>query len=214
MIDPGLGDKVVLITGGNNPHGIGAATAKAFAACGAAVFIQYFRQTGEAPAESSGDTDPDTPGLAFFYAMQAKSADGVVGAIREHGGRAAAYEADLAEPGVVTHLFDRAEKEIGPVDGLPVEAVLDIRLTRGHLEDETEADPQHQVSHHARHVQEPGQTDTDGGGAEQGGDQQRDFRRLRPFRGRLGPMARAETRTSGRLESDARIQIAVGSPAP
>mgnify|MGYP001563770212 FL=1 len=39
MVNPGLQNKVVLITGGNNPRGIGAATAKAFAAQGAAVFI-------------------------------------------------------------------------------------------------------------------------------------------------------------------------------
>ena len=39
MIDTGLTDKVVLITGANNPLGIGAATAKAFARQGAAVFI-------------------------------------------------------------------------------------------------------------------------------------------------------------------------------
>lgn len=38
MIDPGLGDEVVLITGCNNPHGIGAATAAAFATQGASVF--------------------------------------------------------------------------------------------------------------------------------------------------------------------------------
>ena len=44
MIDTGLKDKVVLITGGNNPHGIGAAAAKAFAAQGASVVIHYFRQ--------------------------------------------------------------------------------------------------------------------------------------------------------------------------
>jgi len=31
MIDPGLNGKHALITGANNPHGIGAATAKAFA---------------------------------------------------------------------------------------------------------------------------------------------------------------------------------------
>ena len=31
MIDPGLKDKVVLVTGGNNPFGIGAAIARAFA---------------------------------------------------------------------------------------------------------------------------------------------------------------------------------------
>ena len=38
MIDPGLENKVVLVTGANNPCGIGAATAKAFAAEGARVF--------------------------------------------------------------------------------------------------------------------------------------------------------------------------------
>ena len=45
MIDPGLEGKTVLVTGGNNPRGIGAATATAFADQGAAVFIHYFRQT-------------------------------------------------------------------------------------------------------------------------------------------------------------------------
>ena len=43
MIDPGLDGKVVLITGANNPYGIGAATAKAFAAQGARVFLHFFR---------------------------------------------------------------------------------------------------------------------------------------------------------------------------
>jgi NAD(P)-dependent dehydrogenase (short-subunit alcohol dehydrogenase family) len=44
MIDPGLTKKVVLVTGANNPHGIGAEIAKAFAAQGCKVFLHYFRQ--------------------------------------------------------------------------------------------------------------------------------------------------------------------------
>ncbi len=39
MIDTGLRGKVVLVTGAN--HGIGAATAKAFEAVGAPIFINY-----------------------------------------------------------------------------------------------------------------------------------------------------------------------------
>ena len=34
MIDPGIKEKVVILTGGNNPYGIGAAVARAFACQG------------------------------------------------------------------------------------------------------------------------------------------------------------------------------------
>ena len=42
MIDAGLAEKVLLISGAN--HGIGAATARAFAAQGAQVAITYYRE--------------------------------------------------------------------------------------------------------------------------------------------------------------------------
>lgn len=88
MIDPGLKDKVVCITGGNNPRGIGAATAKAFAAQGAAVFIYYFRQRVESSSQARVAIESDKPGEAFYLAAQTLSADGVVQAIRAQGGRA------------------------------------------------------------------------------------------------------------------------------
>ncbi len=50
--------------------------------------------------------------------MQARSADDVVRTIREQGGRAESWEADLADPAVVPELFDRVERELGPVDVL------------------------------------------------------------------------------------------------
>ena len=42
MIDPGLTGKVALVTGGNNPYGIGAAIAREFSSHGAKVFIHDF----------------------------------------------------------------------------------------------------------------------------------------------------------------------------
>ena len=41
MVDYGLKDKVALITGANNPYGIGAATAMAFAREGAKLALVY-----------------------------------------------------------------------------------------------------------------------------------------------------------------------------
>ncbi len=116
MIDPGLTDKVVLVTGGNNPHGIGAATARAFAQQGTAVFIHYFCYTAEL-TETECD-ESDTPGLPFYLKMQAKSAEEVVREIRKQGGRAECWACDLSEADRIPELFDFAEKAFGPVDVL------------------------------------------------------------------------------------------------
>jgi len=118
MMDIGLKGKVIVVTGGNNPLGIGAATAKAFAAQGAAVFIHYSRKLGKLASEAAATSEPDTPGEALYYALQTHTADAVVQAIREQGGRAEALEADLADPAVVPQLLDRAEKAFGPVEVL------------------------------------------------------------------------------------------------
>ncbi len=115
MIDPGLKGKGVLVTGGNNPHGIGAATARALAAQGATVFIQYLRQSYELKEGSREQTDPHKPGLPFFFAQQRKSADEVVHSIREQGGQADSWECDLGKPNTIVTLFDSAERALGHV---------------------------------------------------------------------------------------------------
>lgn len=113
MIETGLKDKVVLVTGAN--HGIGAATAKTFAAEGAAVFITYLSLPLDVPFD---ENDMKTPGEAVYRSNQAMSADAVVRYIRDNGGSAEAWEADLSDPGIIPQLFDRATEAFGPVDVL------------------------------------------------------------------------------------------------
>ncbi|MGP8245810.1 MAG: SDR family NAD(P)-dependent oxidoreductase [Bryobacteraceae bacterium] len=115
MIDPGLKDKVVLITGANNPCGIGAGVARAFAAQGSKVFLHYFRQT-VAGAWNDTAGQAGSPGAPFYYSQQAKSADEVLAQIRAMGVEAHAWEADLADVGSIPLLYDRAERLLGPVE--------------------------------------------------------------------------------------------------
>ena len=112
MIDPALNEKVVLVTGGNNPYGIGAAISSEFAFHGAQVFIHGFRQEIDFPSHSQ----EKKPGLSFFFEQQRKTADEVVSSIREAGGEAEHWEGDLRDPNNATLLFEKAEEAFGQVD--------------------------------------------------------------------------------------------------
>ena len=112
MIDPALNEKVVLVTGGNNPYGIGAAISREFASHGAQVFIHGFRQEIDFPSHSQ----EKKPGLSFFFEQQRKTADEVVSSIREAGGEAEHWEGDLRDPNNATLLFEKAEEAFGQVD--------------------------------------------------------------------------------------------------
>lgn len=109
MIDPQLRDKVVLITGVNNPLGIGAATAKAFAVEGARIVGTYL----PLPPRPCSSTDY---GIELYEALIASTPDQVVAAIHTLGAEIRVIPADLSKPEVIPTMFDLAETEFGPVD--------------------------------------------------------------------------------------------------
>lgn len=101
-----LAGRVALVTGAN--HGIGAAIAVALARQGADVAITYLRMDA-----TSAATEPQE-----YAEQRTRDATTVVAAIERAGRRAIAVEADLADPAVITPLFNRAERDLGPVSVL------------------------------------------------------------------------------------------------
>jgi 3-oxoacyl-[acyl-carrier protein] reductase len=117
MIDPGLEGKVVLITGANNPFGIGAGTARAFAVQGARVFLTYLCESPQLYGVSQEQAKrATTPSAAFGINQRSQNADKVLHEIRERGGEVEALEVDLGQTDHIPRLFDAAEEAFGQVD--------------------------------------------------------------------------------------------------
>ena len=114
----GLQGSVALVTGVNNPLGIGAAVARALAGEGVRVVGTYLPLTPRACSEKQY-------GLEYYAALITSSPDGLVADIRRGGGSIDVVPADLANPAVVSMLFDRAREAFGDVDILVNNAAVD-----------------------------------------------------------------------------------------
>jgi 3-oxoacyl-[acyl-carrier protein] reductase len=114
MIHPGLTNRVVIITGANNPHGIGAAIARAFARQDARLFLHGYR----APDGNTSRVDESQPGEGFYLAQNRKSLDETLQSVRDLGGQVEGWEVDLEDPQAAIELMDRAEAAFGSVEVL------------------------------------------------------------------------------------------------
>ena len=81
---------LIIVTGGS--RGIGAAICRRLAADGHAIAVNY--------------------------AADAKAAEATVAEIKKSGGRAQAFQADIADAAQLPRLFDEATKALGPLAGL------------------------------------------------------------------------------------------------
>ncbi len=115
MIDLGIENKVLLITGAN--HGIGAATAKAFALQGVKVCIAYYRGPCKfRENELINALNKNEGGELLYRANQQKTPHNLIKEITEQHGKAVEIEKNLSNISNIIALFDFCEKELGPVD--------------------------------------------------------------------------------------------------
>jgi len=100
---------LIVVTGGS--RGIGAAICRRLAADGYAIAVNY--------------------------AADAKAAVATVAAIEKSGGRAEAFQADVADPVALSRLFEKATYALGPLAGLVNNAGVGGRFARIDEQDET-----------------------------------------------------------------------------
>lgn len=111
MIDYGLQDKVALITGANNPQGIGATTALAFAREGAKVVLVYKK----VPRAFNQDKT-DINGTDRYFQANAGNADTVEQYLREAQADYLIIESDITDEEAVRQIYAAVMKKFGRID--------------------------------------------------------------------------------------------------
>lgn len=108
-----LASRVVLVTGVNNPLGIGAAIARACAAEGARLALAY-----RPPVARSSEPPTRAPGLAYQAWLTMAVPDDLLAELQHAGCEAQAFPVDLSDPGAPAALFAAVVERFGVVDEL------------------------------------------------------------------------------------------------
>ena len=111
MIDYGLKDKVAIITGANNPQGIGATTALAFASEGAKVVLIYKKIPRKFDKNKTDINGPDR-----YYAANAGNADIVENKLKEINADYIILERDITNEDTVKEIYSTILERYGRVD--------------------------------------------------------------------------------------------------
>ena len=120
MVDYGLKDRVAIITGANNPWGIGATTAIAFAREGAKVVLVYKR------VDRPFDVNKmDKNGVDRYYGANAGNTDAVESELRKLNADYIVLECDISDEKAVKEIYSAVLEKYGRVDILFNNAATD-----------------------------------------------------------------------------------------
>ena len=111
MINYGLKDKVVLITGANNPQGIGATTAFAFVREGTKVVLVYKKVP-----RPFDENKTDRNGADRYYQANAGNGDVVERKLKEMNADYLMIESDISNEDAVKEIFSNAMNRYGRID--------------------------------------------------------------------------------------------------
>ena len=120
MIDYGLKDRVALITGANNPWGIGATTALSFAREGAKVVLVYKKVDRTFDASKT-----DKNGVDRYYSANAGDTTLVEEKLKEMNADYLIIESDISVEENVKSIYEEAISKYGRVDILVNNAATD-----------------------------------------------------------------------------------------
>ena len=120
MVNYGLKNRVAIITGANNPQGIGATTALAFAREGAKVVLVYKKVNR--PFDQS---KTDRNGVDRYYGANAGNADIVESKLKEMKADYLSLERDISSENDVKDIYSKVMEKYGRVDILVNNAATD-----------------------------------------------------------------------------------------